>query len=250
MGRLFKVWDGLGVRQKLAAGALGSALLAWVVGTILDFVSAEIPSLVPLMVIGNFISGSIMNQLVEGTLLGVALIGFGPTVIAYAKKIGRAKLNQIFVAGLLLTLVSAALLLVLMLVYQSIFYAPRVFDSPVGALKDSDGTARKFTAKSPMEIESPFAYDTLLRAQQSLDSERGLWIAITGIINDVSMDEDRSLLVSLAGVNTSEARLHFESKWQQRFAALPRGERVYAVCKIVDAAKLLLILDTCELVPS
>jgi hypothetical protein len=138
-------------------------------------------------------------------MAGVALISFGPPVFAYAKNLGLARWNQIIPTVLILTILILTLVLVTYLAYGGIAYAPRSFQPPATASRNPDGTSRIFTTETPAEIERPFGNDTSLRARQQFEHVRGLWIGITGLVTNATLQTDRSILVRLSWETTSVA---------------------------------------------
>ena len=260
MGKITTIWNQMGTRQKIAAGALGSAFLAWAVGKCLDYLSGLLPSLLPLAMITHWLGAFVLNPYIEGGVIASVLIGFGPNVWDYFRRvgpkgclqlIGNLALNILVVGG-----VAWVLWWLASSVYAGIYYTPRLFTPSQNSHGGPSKTAKNFVKKSPDQIEKLFKQNTDLTAHQILQSDFGKWMAVTGIIIEIKTadnyrGEDLVLMseaeMRIGVANISTATLDFDMKWADRLARMHKGDRVYAICKLTDATDDLIALYNCEL---
>jgi hypothetical protein len=200
--------------------------------------------------IGNFLRGLVLNPYVEGAIIATVLIGFGPNVWTFVKRLRRDEIGKYLPAVIMLAGALAVLLVIYQAIYSELVEVPRSYLSPPSALRNADGSKRIFSSQTLGALAAPFRDSTNLRARELLSREIGKWKPVTGIVWDISVaSADRALLVTLKGKNTDAAYLNFASRWTGTLDKLSIGDRIYAVCKIHDATAISVTLDNCELAP-
>jgi uncharacterized membrane protein YsdA (DUF1294 family) len=249
MWNIVTLWERLTDRQKIAFAALGGWCGAWVVGKILDALSAQVPSSTVLSVTAQFILTDIVNGYVGALIAGAMLVGFGPNLWAFIVRLRGSDWATLFVYAIFAVGITFSLWMLGSIFYSSMFDAPDSYVPPSYSLKNANGTARQFTQRSPRNILRIFSDNTSLTAHQIVGGDIGKWMAITGALRDVSvLPMTKQVLVQIGDKDgTRSAALWFDPKWSSKLAKFAKGARIYAVCVFHESGSTEITLESCEL---
>lgn len=249
MGVFFRLWTSFSERQKIAAATIGGWIGAWVVEKLLDFAAAKAPAAVAFSAIAYGIRTYITNGYVAMLLVGSFLVGFGPNIWAFIRKQRPSEIFGAVIAIFFLVTMLTLGVSLLVRLYTNVFETPRLFTPPKEVTKNVDGSSREFIQDTPTSIERIYANNTKLKADDLLRDKVGKWIAVTGIVSDIAMQdyENKAIIVHVTEERLSSASLAFDSRWGAKLSGIQKNDRIYAICKFFGGDADTISANDCEL---
>ena len=251
--RFIAWWRTLSDWQRFVFGGASSIIVVWAAGKLLDYLYGQLPvwaqRWVPWAMVYTFLNTYILNLYVAILIVGLLLGGFGAKLFWLIRR-------YVFSQGGrgVLAIICGAAALSSILIYYNHWREPTLYRPPVFAMKDDSGSPRIFETKTPHEIESAFDDTTTAHAHKILKGELSKWIAITGLIVDVSDNDGGGLLMDLGAVGLTlnkrrAVKLYFRPSEFPKIENLQADDRIYAVCKMKSTSYYELIVDQCVVAP-
>jgi len=233
------LWKSLTPRQLRVAEFAASWLIIWTLDKFADYFWGARPAMQAFMPAVQIAREWALNGYVASFVAGAIVVAFGADVAAWCNK-------QRFILFPFVALLLGATTGFVMIVFVAKFESrndPYFFAPSASSLKNPDGSLRDFVKKSIKDLVKPYDTETTVTADAIVSSDKSKWIALTGIVRDVRIYGDRTV-VFLEGGNQSGSLTFDASK---EALSLKKGVRVFSVCRISEISRNSVDGEHCEM---